>query len=433
MRWYSSACAATSTRWSSARSPARRRSTPRAGVGEPREILERWASALQAPIAPRLVEGGLPDEVAVEGDAVDLTALPIVTWTPTRDVGPYVAGPCCITRDPDTGVYNLAMRRMEFKDHRRLAYNTMARERSEVNQQHTYWEYAKYEARHEPMPVAVVIGGAPAIGFVSAAKVPYAQGGEWADFAIAGGLAGRPLDLIPCRTVPLHVPASAEVVIEGWVAPHHREPEGPFGEFFGYMNRGSSKPILEVSCIRYRRQPLVQYVHSQRPPSESMVAQSTGNASIIYKRLVHDLGLSEVRDVHIPDHLPLTQFVLQSRPVTRGYATQILQSAWVAAASYSGKEIVLVDEDVDLRDPRQVAWAIHTRTQPHRDWTIVRPTRPLGIDPSVAPQWSEEAEASKVLIDATRHWDYPEPSLPPAEMLARVRDNWAAYGLPPLD
>src|SRR4051794_34039742 len=86
------------------------------GVGEPREILDRWASALRAPIAPRLVEGGLPDEVAVEGDAVDLTKLPIVTWTPTRDAAPYVAGPCCITRDPDTGVYNLAMRRMELKD-----------------------------------------------------------------------------------------------------------------------------------------------------------------------------------------------------------------------------------------------------------------------------------------------------------------------------
>jgi UbiD family decarboxylase len=344
-----------------------------------------------------------------------------------------VAGPACITRDPDTGVYNVAMRRMQLKGPRRLAYNTIARERSEVNQQHTYWEYAKYEARDEPMPVAVVIGGPPALGYVSAAKVPYAVGDEWADFAIAGGLAGGPLGLVPCRTVPLHVPATAEVVIEGWVPPRHREPEGPFGEFYGYMNRGRDLPVLDVSCVRLRRQPLLQYVHSQRPPSESMVAQSTGNAAVAYKRLIYDLGLTEVVDVHIPDHLPLTQFLVQTRPVSRGYATQILHSAWTTVASYSGKVIVLLDEDVDLRDPRQVEWAIHTRTQPHRDWTVVRNTRPLGLDPSLAPQWSEDAEASKVLIDATCHWDYPPAALPPADLLARARDRWADYGLPPLD
>jgi 4-hydroxy-3-polyprenylbenzoate decarboxylase len=405
-----------------------------AGLGvAPARILERWATALRDPVEPRLLEGGLPDEVVLEGDAVDLTALPIVTWTPTQDVAPYVAGPCCITRDPESGVYNVAMRRMMFKDRRRLAYNVVPRPRSEVNQQHTSWEYAKYEAQDEPMPVAVVIGAEPTVGFVSAAKVPYGASGAWSDFALAGGLAGRPVDLVPGRTVPLYVPASAEIVLEGWVAPHHREPEGPFGEFFGYMNRGAPRPVLEVSCVRMRRDPLVQYVHSQRPPSESMVAQGTGNAGILYKRLVYDLGFSEVVDVHIPDHLPLTQFVIQTRPVSRGYANQILHAAWTALHSYSGKVVILVDEDVDVRDPRQVEWAVHTRTQPHRDLTIVHHTRPLGIDPSVAPRWDEEAEASKLLIDATRHWEYPPASLPPADLLARVRDNWAAYGLPPLD
>ncbi len=404
-----------------------------AGLGvEPEGIAARWVQALQQPIEPRVVEGGLPDEVVLEGDAVDLTRLPLPTWTPTRDGAPYVAGPVCVTRDPETGVYNLAMRRLMFKDRRRLGFNTVACPRTEVNQQHTYWEYAKYEARAEPMPVAVVIGGPPALGYVSAAKVPYAAAGVWSDYALVGGLLGEPLALVPGRTVPLHVPATAEAVIEGWVAPRYREPEGPFGEFFGYMNRGTERPVLEVACLRLRRDARIQYVHSQRPPSESMVAQGTGNAAIVYKRLVYDLGLREVCDVHIPDHLPLTQFVVQTRPVARSYAMQILQAAWVAAASYSGKVIVLVDEDIDIRDPRQVEWAVHTRSQPHRDWTIVRPTRPLSIDPSVAPVWSEEAEASKVLIDATCHWDYPAPSLPPADLLARARANWAAYGLPPL-
>src|SRR5438046_7606800 len=116
-----------------------------------------------------------------------------------------------------------------------------------------------------------------------------------------------------------------------------------------------------------------------------MVAQGTGNAGILYKRLVYDLGLNEVLDVHLPDHTPLTQVVIQVRPVTRPYATQILNAAWTALPVYSGKVITLVDEDIDIRDPRQVEWAVHTRVQPHRDMSIVRNTLPLFPDPSLAP------------------------------------------------
>ncbi|HZU04671.1 MAG TPA: UbiD family decarboxylase [Chloroflexota bacterium] len=404
------------------------------GLGvAPEAILERWATALRCPLEPRLSTGRLPDELVLQGEAVDLTALPIPVWTPTRDAAPYIAGPCCITRDPETGVHNVAMRRMMLKDRRRLAFNVQSHPRTEVNAQHTAWEYAKYEARNEPMPVAVVFGAEPVVGYVSAAKVPYAPAGRWSDYALAGGLAGRPLELIPCLTVPLYVPASAEVVLEGVVAPHVREPEGPFGEFFGYMSRPGPRPVLEVRCIRLRREPLIQYVHSQRPPSESMVAQGIGNAGLLYKRLVYDLGFSEVVDVHIPEHTPLTHIIIQARRVSRAYAAQILHAAWTALASYSGKVLTLVDEDIDIRDPQQVEWAVHTRVQPHRDLTIVRPTRPLSLDPSVAPQWSETAEASKLLVDATCKWEYPPPALPPAELLARVRERWEGYGLPPLD
>lgn len=403
------------------------------GLGvAPADLNERWAAALRSPIQPRLVEGGLPDEIVLQGDDVDLTTLPIPIWTPTRDGGRYIGGPYCVTKDPDTGVHNVAMRRLMLKDRRRLAFNTIARARVEVNAQHTQWEYAKYEARDEPMPVAVVIGCEPAVGCVSAAKVPYALAGVWSDYAVAGALVDRPLDLIPCRTVPLHVPASAEVVIEGWVAPHHREPEGPFGEFYGYMNREALRPVLAVQCVRLRRDPLFQYVVSQRPPSESMVAQGTGNAGLLYKRLVYDLDLHEVVDVYIPDHLPLSQILLQARPVSRSYANQILHAAAVAIPTHSGKVITLLDTDVDLRDPREVEWAVHTRVQPHRDVTILQHTRPLLLDPSAAPQWSEDAEGSKLLVDARLKWEYPAPSLPPPELLGRVRDQWSTYGLPPL-
>jgi UbiD family decarboxylase len=398
----------------------------------PAGILERWSAALRAPIEPRLIEGGLPDEIVLEGDDIDLAALPIPTWTPTRDGAPYIGGPYCITQDPATGVHNVAMRRMMVKGRNRVAFNVVSRARTDINAQHTYWEYAHYEARDEPMPVAVVFGGDPSVGFVSAAKVPYAAAGKWSDYAVAGGLVGRPVELMPCRTLPLWVPADAEAVLEGWVMPHVREDEGPFGEFFGYMNRPAPKPVLELSCIRLRRDPLFQYVVSQKPPSESMVAQSVGNAGILYKRLVHDLGMTEVVDVHIPDHTPLTSFIIQTRRVSRAYATQILNAAWTALPSYSGKFLTLVDDDIDIRDPRQVEWAVQTRVQPHRDVTVVHNTRPLALDPSVAPRWSEAADSSKLLIDATCKWDYPALSLPPPEMLQQVATAWDSYGLPPL-
>ncbi len=407
----------------------------------PDQVVHRWTRAFAQPIDPVIVGDRLPDEVCLEGKAVDLMRLPIPTWTPTKDGAPYLAGGCSLTKDPDTGIRNVAMRRLMLIGKDRLTFNVTSIPRSGPHIPHGYFQQYRVEQRKETMPVAVLIGVDPAIAMVSAARVPYgsAERPMW-DFALAGGLRQSPVRMVRGRTVDLEVPEDTEIVLEGYVDPREKVSEGSFGEFIGYMSPKSEKPVLHITAIRMRGRAMYHNIVSQRPPSESMVLQCIGNGCVLYHRLVHDLDMHAVLDVTFSEHLPLTQIVIKVRGVDRLYGHQILQAAWSSFGGSYGKVIILVDEDIDIYDPLAVDWAVQTRSQPHRDTTIVYPTNPLVYDTSAGTAHARYAEdlpgrhpeASKLLIDATKKWPYPDVALPPGEMLAAVEERWATYGLPEL-
>jgi UbiD family decarboxylase len=387
------------------------------------EIGSRWEEAQLHPIKPVRVSNGPCKERVLRNEAADLTLFPHPIWTVGHDPGPYITAPCIVTKDPETGIYNVGTYRLQVKERRKLGLWA-------AEGQHLSMHRRKYEAKREAMPVAVVLGAEPTIEMVSVTKFsPVTQ-----EYDIAGGLRREPVALVPCETVPLEVPATAEIVIEGEVPPGVREPEGPFGEYTGYMGAGGDMPVIRVRCITHRQRPIYRAFFSQMPPSESSCIRRTGWEQAMLKHLKDDLGLP-VRDLHLPESGGATGWMVISIKKNHGWQVKEVVHAAMGFASPFGKFIVVVDEDVDVRDYFQVEWAMSFHVQPERDIDIVRGVKAIGLDPSQAPPEVPQGDpsrwvSSKAVIDATRKHAFPPLALPPKEHLQRVDARWEKYGLP---
>lgn len=386
----------------------------------PEEIPDKWARAQRNPIPPRPVESGPVHETVKRGGAATLYDLPVPIWTRQQDPGPYLTAPFVITRDPDTGGQNVGTYRCQIKGPRKIGMwvNFL---------QHARQQIEPRRLAGERVPVAIVVGAEPAVGLCSVSRI--AAGVE--ELAVAGGLRGEPLDVVRCVTSDLLVPATAEIVIEGEIIPELEE-EGPFGEYPGYMGPKADAYVVEVRAITHREQPIFQAFLSQMPPSESSCIRGWGRECAILKHL-RDLRLP-VRDVHLLHAGGAAAYLAISiRPQYPGQAQQVMFAAWAVDPAL-GKITVVVDDDIDVRDPFQLAWALSWRVQPHKDIAVIPNTPAVRLDPSQAaedvPQLDPSRRlSSKLAIDATRKHAYPAASLPPAQDLARARARWAAYGL----
>lgn len=386
----------------------------------PEEIPDTWARAQRTPVPPRRVESGPVQDHVTRAPAATLADLPVPVWTRQHDPGPYLTAPCVITRDPETGAQNMGTYRCQIKGPRKIGMwvNFLQHGRQHI------------EARRlagERVPVAIVLGADPTVGLCSVSRIP--PGVD--ELAVAGGLRGEPLDVVRCVTSDLLVPAWAEIVIEGEITADLEE-EGPFGEYTGYMGAVADSYVVDVQAITHRSQPIFQAFLSQMPPSESSCIRGWGRECAILKHL-RDLKLP-VRDVHLLHAGGAAAFLAISlRPQYPGQAQQVMWAAWTVDPAL-GKITVVVDDDIDVRDPFQLAWALSWRMQPHTDVAVVPNTPAVRLDPSQAaedvPQLdSTRRLSSKLGIDATRKHAYPPASLPPHEDLIRARARWAEYGL----
>jgi UbiD family decarboxylase len=250
---------------------------------------------------------------------------------------------------------------------------------------------------------------------------------------VAGALRGAPLEVVPCETSDLEVPAHAEIVIEGFVPAGVREPEGPFGEYTGYMGASGPSFVIEVTCITHRTEPIYQAFFSQMPPSESSCIRGTGRDVALRKHLARDLRMP-VRDVHLLEAGGGAAFLAISLKREHPALPQrAMWAVWAYDPSFS-KWVVVVDEDIDVRDYFQVLWAMSWHVQPERDVYVNRSTAGVGLDPSlVGDEMDPSARygilSSKVGVDATRKHAFPARSIPPKEDLDRVDAQWADYGI----
>lgn len=386
------------------------------------EIHARVSHGMNNPIEPTLVETGPCKEVILTGDDIDITKLPVPVWTPEKDAGPYLT-PLWVTKDPDTGRRNIGIRRCQVKGPTRTGVLFGAPDRGGAI------HHAKYKARGEHMPAAIFLGGDPVQYLVAPAR----YGAD--ELAVAGGIRGEAIPLVRCETVDLEVPAEAEIVIEGHILMDTVEPEGPFGEFTGYMAGGREGPVFEATCITHRRDPIVMGVISQFPPSESSMIKRALLEAGLKKHLSVDLNLPGIVDVHALEAGGGTAILWIS--LKKMYAGHVDQTAMGVMGHFGMsyyKWIVICDADVDIEDPFMRDWVMAWRVRPETDIREIRDTASVELDPSSFAPGKTQADitGTKLIIDATRKWDYPDVSLPPLDLMREVAADWDSYGLPPL-
>src|SRR5262249_3662136 len=273
----------------------------RIGFGRPLdEIGAAWVHALTAPIAPQVVTEAPCQEICIVGDALDiagaaLDGLPVPISTPGFDNAPYLSAGHYITKDPESGRQNVGNYRGQLKAARRLGMNPSVELRAGI-----YAHWLKYKARGEPMPCAVVVGAPPLVSYAAVTKLPE----DLDELAVAGGLAGAPINVVRGKTVDLLVPAEAEIVIEGLIDTEFLEPEAPFGESHGYVNLQEYNAFMNVTAITRRRNAILTSFISQVTPSESSVIRRVAMEPLYLHHLRAVLGVNSVKRLAM--HEPLT-------------------------------------------------------------------------------------------------------------------------------
>jgi len=359
-----------------------------------------YARRLTEPIKPVVVARAPFRAQVARGLQVDLTRLPIPTYFP-GDAGRYLTAGMLVARDPETGVETEGYHRFQLRGPDRLGVSLHSRRRM--------FEYQRRaEAKGRPLPCAIVLGLHPLVSMGSLAYPPADVG----KFEVVGGLFGEPLEVAPCTTIDLHVPAAAEIVIEGEILPGVREPEGPFGEFTGYFSRRSTEHVFVAKALAMREQPWFQSIGSGRAGDHITTLGLIREAEI---RNALTRVIPNVTGVHVPlsGTSSFTAYVSikQSRPGEGKHVIPI-----VLGVDHYLKLVIVVDDDVDVFDESDVMWAVATRMQADRDLVVISGSLGALLDPSA----DERGVTAKLGIDATRPFGLPfaEKLVMPAERMA---------------
>lgn len=336
---------------------------------------ERWKE-----FQPRLVEHGPCKENIRVGDQVDLNIFPI-TWHAPHDRGWYIDATVCIVRHPDTGVHNASVHRLFIHEK-----NQTGLWMSPFNLWHIiqmYWE------RGEPCPIAIAIGTDPAVMMAASTSMPL----EWDELAFAGAQRGRPIDVVRAETVDIHVPATAEIVIEGLIPPYERKLEAPFVEFTGYYGDERLAPVIDVSAITHRDNPIYNDIVTGPPPDENQPMLIT-NAAEVYQIIKRVFPEQNIVDVYLtPGGCTYFNCVVSIKKVYPGQGRQVA----TAVLAYNGvKNVIVVDDDIDARNHVQVEWAVATRARGYKDMIFIDGSIGTPLDPTTT-----DGHVQKVGIDAT--------------------------------
>lgn len=383
---------------------------------DPEQLADEWSRRVATLRPPVLVERGACQEVVLMGSDADLTRLPVPTWN-ADDGGPFLTLSCHVTRDPTTGIRNVGLYRNQVHDRDTLGILAAPYTHLMLQQRHT---------PNEPFPVALVLGADPTVLMAAASPVPF----ETDELAVAGALREAPLEVVRCVSIPLEVPASAEIVIEGELLPGALRDEGPFGEFTGYYGGPiAPRPIIRVKAITHRQNPILQATYEGRPPHESSVLTGVPREA----ELKRQVALPGIKRIHVTEpgggafHV-----VVAVEKLYEGYGKMVGLAMLGTHPGRFLKQVIVVDEDVDPFDPLAVEWAIATRVQAGRDVEIIREVAGVILDPSLPrAEQHRDARTSKWIIDATRYdaRSYPAVCLPSSEAMTKVEKDWDDYGV----
>lgn len=394
----------------------------------PRGLKDAWdmlplAKTVMA-MRPQVVKKAPVQEVVWKGADIDLGKLPIQTCWP-GEPAPLITWPLVVTKGPSADReddYNLGIYRMQVLGPDRTVMRWLAHRGGA--QHHRRW---KAEGRREPLPACAVIGADP--GTILAAVTPVPD--TLSEYQFAGLMRGAKVELVPAKTVPLLVPANAEIVIEGHVLLDDYADEGPYGDHTGYYNSVEKFPIFQVSAITMRKDPIYLTTFTGRPPDEPSVLGEALNE--VFIPLLRQ-QFPEIVDFWLPpEGCSYRIAVVSMKKAYAGHAKRVMMGVWSYLRQFMyTKWVIVVDDDVDARDWKDVMWAISTRMDPARDITVVENT-PIDYLDFASP---ESGLGSKIGLDATNKWP-PETKrewgqllgMDPATIEA-ITEKWARLGLP---
>lgn len=359
-------------------------------------LLAAFRHAADHPLPWREVEAGsAPCQEVVRTD-IDLRALLPIPTHSEHDNGPYITAGLVIARNPVTGVQNVSINRIQVHGKDRMAILMLPR--------HLLAFYQAAEAQDQALDVAVVIGADPLTLLASQAITPI----DHDELEIAGALHGAPLPVTKCLTSEVRVPAHAEIVIEGKLLPKVREPEGPFGEFPKYYSAQEKREVIQVSTITHRSNPIY---HTIVPAEmEHLLLGSIPREATMLAHLQR--SFPGVLDVHLSvGGVGRYHLFVKFRKQREGEPRNVILGAF--GAHYDIKQVIVVDEDVDVHDPQQVEWAVATRFQADRDLIVISGAQGSVLDPSTTVGHGDEVPpahlqgiSAKMGLDATKPVSY---------------------------
>src|SRR5579871_444916 len=399
-----------------------RQPEPPRGVKDALELLPLARTVMG--MRPKTVRSGPVQEVVLTGDDIDLTKLPVQTCWP-GEPAPLITWPLVVTKGPGDAReddYNLGIYRMQVIGKDRTIMRWLAHRGGA--QHHRRWKAA---GKPEPLPACAVLGADP--GTILAAVTPVPD--TLSEYQFAGLLRGAKVDLVRAKTVPLLVPAEAEIVIEGHVMLDDYADEGPYGDHTGYYNSVEPFPVFQVSAITMRRDPIYLTTYTGRPPDEPSVLGEALNE--VFIPLLQQ-QFPEIVDFWLPpEGCSYRIAVVSIRKTYTGHAKRAMMAVWLFLRQFMyTKFVIVVDDDIDARNWKDVMWAIATRMDPVRDITLVDHT-PIDYLDFASP---ESGLGGKVGLDATAKMppetrrDWGRPIRMSEEVVAEVTRRWSEYGLP---
>jgi 4-hydroxy-3-polyprenylbenzoate decarboxylase len=390
----------------------------------PRSIKEAWKTLpifkKVLDMAPKVVRSAPCQEVVLEDSHVDLSQIPIQTCWP-EDAAPLITWGLVVTKGPYKERQNMGIYRQQVLGPNQVIMRWLAHRGGALDFQ--AWQQAH---PGKPFPIAVVLGADPATILSAVTPIP----DTLSEYAFAGLLRGSKTELVRCLSSELQVPASAEIVLEGYLKPGEEAAEGPFGDHTGYYNEIERFPVFTIERLTHRRNPIYHSTYTGRPPDEPAILGVALNEVFIP---ILQRQFPEITDFYLPpEGCSYRMAVVTMKKQYPGHAKRVMLGVWSFLRQFMYTKFVIVtDDDINARDWKDVIWAMTTRMDPARDCVIIENT-PIDYLDFASPV---SGLGSKIGFDATHKWkgetqrEWGRPIVMDEAVKQRVDKMWAHLGL----
>ncbi len=366
-------------------------------------------------MTPKLVSSPVCHEVVLEGDEIDLSQYPIQTCWP-GDAAPLITWPLVITKGPNKTRQNLGIYRQQVIAKNKVIMRWLAHRGGAL-------DFREWQQAHpdKPFPIAVALGADPATILAAVTPVP----DTLSEYGFAGLLRGSKTEVAQCLSNDLQVPANSEIVLEGFIYPGEMAKEGPFGDHTGYYNEVDEFPVFTIERITQRRNPIYHSTYTGRPPDEPAILGVALNEVFVP---ILQKQFPEIVDFYLPpEGCSYRMAVISMKKQYAGHAKRVMLGTWSYLRQFMyTKFVIVVDDDINVRNWEDVIWAITTRMDPARDLTILENT-PIDYLDFASPV---SGLGSKVGFDATNKWpgetnrEWGEPIEMSKDVKKKIDNMW---------